>query len=201
MTILIGASGHAKVLIDILSELSMKVEELYDARPSADQIFGVPVFNEGDLIEDGQKAILAVGNNSTRKLLAEKYNLFYVSAVHPAASVSSYAQIGEGTVVMAQASINPAASVGRHCIINSGSIVEHDCLLEDFVHISPNAALAGGVTVREGAHIGIGASVIPGITIGRWATVGAGAVVISDVPDFATVVGVPARQISTRHDR
>ena len=68
-------------------------------------------------------------------------------------------------------------------IINSGAIIEHDCIIEDFVHISPNAAIAGGVKIGEGTHIGIGACVIPGITIGKWATIGAGTVIINDVPD------------------
>ena len=67
--------------------------------------------------------------------------------------------------------------------------------MEDFVHISPNAALAGSITVGEGTHIGIGASVIQGIKIGKWATIGAGAVIIRDVPDFATVVGNPGKII------
>ncbi len=67
--------------------------------------------------------------------------------------------------------------------------------LEDFVHISPNVAIAGGVKIGEGTHIGIGACIIPGITIGKWVTVGAGAIIIKDVPDFAVVVGNPAKII------
>jgi acetyltransferase EpsM len=71
-------------------------------------------------------------------------------------------------------------------------------VIADFVHISPNATLSGNVKAGEGSHIGAGATIIQGITIGKWCTVGAGAVVIKDVPDYATVVGVPARVINIK---
>ncbi len=85
--------------------------------------------------------------------------------------------------------------VGKHCIINSNASVDHDCILEDFVHISPNATLCGGVFVGKCSHIGAGAVIIPGKRIGKNAIVGAGAVVISDIPDNAVAVGNPARVI------
>jgi sugar O-acyltransferase (sialic acid O-acetyltransferase NeuD family) len=96
---------------------------------------------------------------------------------------------------MAGVSINSGVNVGKHSIINTNSCIDHDCVLNDFVHVSPNAALAGSVTVGEGTHIGISACVIQGIKIGTWATIGAGAVVVDDVPDYAVVVGNPARII------
>lgn len=89
----------------------------------------------------------------------------------------------------------PEAQIGRHYIINTGAVVEHDCKLADFIHVYPNASLAGNVSVGVGTHIGIGATVIQGIKIGQWATIGAGAVIIEDVPDFAVVVGVPGKTI------
>ena len=101
---------------------------------------------------------------------------------------------------MANAAINPGAEIGKHCIINTASIVEHDCKIADFVHISPNASLAGNVTVEEGAHIGIGSSIIQGVTIGKWAVIGAGSVILKNVPDFATVVGNPGRVIKINKD-
>ena len=66
-------------------------------------------------------------------------------------------------------------------------------MIEDFVHISPNAALAGNILVKKGAHIGLGANVIQGITIGENAIIGAGTVVLTDVPNNAVVVGNPGR--------
>ncbi|WP_449398442.1 hypothetical protein [Chryseobacterium wanjuense] len=94
--------------------------------------------------------------------------------------------------------INAIVKVGRHCIVNTNASIDHDCILEDFVHISPNVALGGNVYVGEGTHVGIGVNVIQGITIGKWCTIGAGAVIISDVPDGCTVVGNPGRIIKSK---
>ncbi len=93
--------------------------------------------------------------------------------------------------------INVDTKIGKHCIINTAASIDHECVLEDFVHISPNATLSGGVYVGEGTHIGSGAVIVPNIKIGKWATIGAGAVIIRDVPDYATVVGNPGRIIKT----
>ena len=194
--ILIGASGHAKVILDLLIQNKEQVDEILDANPPATELFGVPVKkDQGTELAEATKALIAVGNNRVRKNIAENRKMHYVSAIHPRSYVSPFASIGAGTVVMANASVNPHAVIGQHCIINTGAVVEHDCVLADYVHVSPNAALAGNVTVGEGSHIGIGAAVIQGITIGKWVTVGAGAVIIRDVPDGATVVGNPGRVI------
>jgi acetyltransferase EpsM len=83
-------------------------------------------------------------------------------------------------------------------IINSSAVVEHECRIGDFAHVSSASALAGNVTVGEGAFLGVGARVLPGRRVGAWATVGAGAVVVDDVPDGLTVVGVPARPLVRR---
>ncbi|MEZ5341272.1 MAG: DapH/DapD/GlmU-related protein [Acidimicrobiales bacterium] len=86
--------------------------------------------------------------------------------------------------------------IGRHVLINTGASVDYDNIIGDFAHISPNTTLSGHVEVGEGTHIGAGATVIPSVKIGRWCTIGAGSVVLSDIPDFATAVGVPARILS-----
>jgi acetyltransferase EpsM len=101
-------------------------------------------------------------------------------------------------VLIHQSVVQAGTVIGRHCIINTSASIDHDCVIEDFVHISPNATLSGNVRVGEGTHIGAGATIIQGITVGKWCTVGAGAVVIRDVPDYATVVGVPARVIKVK---
>ena len=100
---------------------------------------------------------------------------------------------------MANAVINAGATIGKHCIVNTAAVIEHDCILEDFVHISPNTTITGSVTVGEGTHIGAGAIVLPNIKIGNWATVGAAALVLKEVPDFATVVGNPARILNYKN--
>ncbi len=195
--ILFGASGHAKVIADILLKQGIKVDFILDDSPRVVDIFGIPVRQNNNQINN-EKCVISIGNNAIRKKISENYAFEYQTAIHPKATIAEISKIGVGTVIMANAVINPNAKIGKHCIINTGAVVEHDCKINDFVHISPNASLAGNVEVGEGTHIGIGVSVIQGIKIGKWATVGAGAVIIKDVPDFATVVGNPARVIKIK---
>lgn len=195
--ILFGASGHSKVVLDILISKGVKVNAIVDDHPKMEEIFGVAVIKTVGLTINNT-AIICIGNNKTRKKISEKYNFEYVTAIHPNAAVSQFSKIGRGTVIMANAVVNPDVLIGKHCIINTGAVIEHECILGDYVHISPNASLAGNVSVGEGSHIGIGAAVIQGIKIGRWATIGAGTVVIKNVPDFATVVGNPGKIIKIK---
>jgi acetyltransferase EpsM len=97
--------------------------------------------------------------------------------------------------------INAGTIVGKHCIINTAAVVEHDCIIEDFVHVSPNGTICGGVKIGEGTHIGAGATVIPNVTIGKWCVIGAGAVVTESIPDFSLVVGVPGKVVRKLADR
>lgn len=190
-----GASGQGKVIASILeANETAGIEGFLDDNPTRDTLFGLPV-HHANVISDYQKTeiIIAVGNNATRKKIAERLQSNYFNAIHPSSAVCSTVIIGEGTAVMPQAVVNADAVIGSHCIINSGAVVEHDCILDDYVHISPNAALAGNVSVGEGTHVGMGALVIPQMQIGKWVTIGAGAVIIDNVPDYAVVVGNPGR--------
>jgi sugar O-acyltransferase (sialic acid O-acetyltransferase NeuD family) len=194
---LYGASGHCKVVIDIITTVGeSKIRGILDDNPKLHSIYGIPVFNTKDFETfDDKNLIITIGDNRIRKNIAENISAFYKTAIHPKSTVSSYAKISEGTVVMAKAILNPDAIIGKHCIINTGAVIEHDSILDDFVHISPNATLAGNVQIGEGTHIGIGALVIQGVKIGKWVTIGAGAVIIKDIPDYAVVVGNPGKII------
>ncbi len=191
-----GASGHAKVVIEIAERLSYSIGGLVDADPAIQQLLDYPV-NTPFVINADDKWIIGIGNNNIRRKIAEGENRIYATLCHPSANISSRAQIGEGTVVMAGVSINSEVRIAKHCIINTNASIDHDCNIADYVHISPNVALAGDVSVGQGTHIGIGACVIQGIKIGKWCTIGAGAVVIRDVPDGARIVGNPARSIKS----
>lgn len=194
--ILYGGSGHCKVIIDILQNATIIIDCVLDDNATSETILGCKIFNASAFaLDEKSNLILSIGNNKVRKALSQKLKVNYTKALHPKAIISKFASIDVGTVVMAGAIINPDVKIGKHCIINSGAIIEHDCFIDDFVHISPNASLAGNVTVGEGTHFGIGAVVIQGIKIGKWATIGAGTVIIKDIPDFAVVVGNPAKVI------
>jgi acetyltransferase EpsM len=197
MIYLYGASGHAKVVIEILEQQKKIISGLLDIDLSKKSVFQYPVFQKipDNISEKEAKMIICVGENITRKKIAGNVLADFETAIHPSANISSRSSIGEGSVIMASVSVNSDTMVGKHVILNTNCSVDHDCILEDYVHISPNAALAGNVVIGEGTHVGIGACVIQGIKIGKWATVGAGTVIIKDVPDFAVVVGNPGKII------
>lgn len=191
-----GASGHSKVIIEIVNSIGGSVQTIFDDDENISEVLNHSVIHSFPEVALNSGTVIAIGNNRIRKSVAKVFKgKIEKVLIHSAASVSESVKIGRGTVVMANASINAETIIGEHCILNTGSTVEHDCEIGDFVHISPNAALAGGVIIGEGSHIGIGAVVIPGIKIGRWVTIGAGAVIIKNIPDFATVVGNPGKII------
>ncbi|WP_343672651.1 acetyltransferase [Chitinophaga sp.] len=196
MIYLYGASGHAKVILEILEQQGNKVAGLFDDNQALHSLWEYEVNRYAP--EWNSKItgmLIALGNNRARRQIAEQLNVPFIKGIHPAATVSGRAVLGNGTVVMAGVTINADAVIGRHCIINTNASVDHDCILEDYVDISPNVALCGGITIGEGTHIGAGAVVKPGIMIGRWATIGAGTVVIRDVPDSAVIVGNPGKEM------
>ena len=193
--ILIGASGHAKVISDILSLSDVNVSAYYDDR-NIEFFNSIKVLSPINTIPEKSVAIIAIGDNRIRKSISfTHHNLNYKTAIHPKSVIDNSASIGLGSVVMASTTINNSTTIGKHCIINTSSSIDHDCVLEDFVHISPGAVLCGGIHVSEGAHIGAGVVVCPNIKIGKWATIGAGAVIINDIPDYAVVVGNPGKII------
>lgn len=197
--ILFGASGHCKVVIDILQCNQEVITAIVDDNPKMPTLLGIQVEHSENFIQqEHQKCIVAIGDNAIRKQIVQRIGGDFHLAIHPKAIVSSYSKIGGGTVLMPGAIVNTDAIIGEHCIINTAAVVEHDCILEDYVHLSPNVSLAGGVIIGEGTHVGIGAKVIQGIKIGKWATIGAGAVIIKDVPDYAVVVGNPGRIIKSK---
>jgi len=194
--IVIGASGHASVIIEIMEVLEIPVELIYDADESKGQLLSYNVSHSTDFIGTSSEQVIAIGNNRVRKLLAERFKGPFAKAlIHPSAIISETAVIGKGTVVMPGAIVNANARIGNHVIINSGVVIEHDCVIEDYVHISPNAALAGNVTVNNGSQVGIGASVVQGVIIGANSMIGAGAAVTTNIPENCTAVGVPAKPI------
>ena len=195
--VIIGAGGHGKVIADSAWKNGYTNICFVDDNATGD-VMGFPIIGtsiEIERLNDGNTDfVIGIGNNATRKLIAEKYDVNFVTLVHPSAQIGVNVSIGKGTVVMAGAVINPCAMVGEHCIINTGAIVEHDNVIEDYAHISPNAALGGTVRVGECTHIGIGATVKNNTEICSDCTIGAGAVVVKNIKEPGTYVGVPIRK-------
>lgn len=198
--IVFGASGHGKVIIEILESMGESRIEVWDDAPKPPMWeYEVQLPAEtGKAIAD--QMVISIGVNEIRKKVAERFaaSVKFGVAVHTSAHVSKRAEVGEGTVIMANATVNADTKIGRHCIVNTCASIDHDCVLGDFSHVSPNATLSGDVHIGEGTHLGAGASVIQGVRIGKWCTIGAGTVVIKDIPDYATAVGNPARIIKVK---
>lgn len=193
---LFGASGHGKVVLEVLESQENHVIAFLDDYPLSKEMLGISVFDTSRIKEFlSRKFIISIGVNTIRKRISKQFKLEYTIGVHHKSIVSKSVEIEEGTVVMAGAVINAATKIGKHCIINTNAVVEHDCDIANFVHISPNATITGNTIIGEGTHVGAGASIIPNLNIGRWVTIGAGAVVLKDVPDYAVVVGNPAKII------
>jgi sugar O-acyltransferase (sialic acid O-acetyltransferase NeuD family) len=204
-TFVYGASGHGKVVADIL--LSCKSSTLRGFIDDNDGlrgtlVLGLPVLGNSKWLQERARSglsiyvALGIGDNSIRKRVAEgcrDIGIEMATIVHPSAHVSTFANIGSGSVVMAQAAINPGASIGEGVIVNTSSSIDHDVVMGDFSHAAPNSCMGGNSRLGRLSHLGLGASVIQGVTIGERTVIGAGAVVVRDIPDDVVAVGVPAR--------
>lgn len=198
--VIIGASGHGKVIADIVLQSGDEVLGfLDDGKRSGDSVLGFPVLGAvSDYVNYPEAAfVIAIGNAKVRERIAEEMGAVrWYTAIHPRACVSDLSvKIGEGTVIMANAVVNPAVKIGRHCILNTASVVEHDNRLGDYVHISVGAKLAGTVTIGQRSWVGIGAVVSNNLTVCADCVVGAGAAVVKNIEEAGTYVGVPARRI------
>ena len=199
---LYGASGHAKVIIEILENSGIPVNGLIDDNEKITNLLGYKcnTFNS-NIIKGDSLIVISIGNNAIRKNIADKLkNAKIGTIIDNSAVVSRRAEIGIGTVIMPGAIINSSTIIGNHSIINTNASIDHECIIGDFVHISPGVSLAGNVSIGEGSHIGTGANIIPNIKIGKWCIVSAGAVIIKDIPDYSVVVGNPGRIIRTIKD-
>ncbi len=199
--VVIGAGGHAKVVMDaLLRAFGDQVEAVFaDDNPALagslllERAVQVPIPVR---LAPGDRVHVAIGDNRVRQRLAERLaagsaNLLRI--VHPDASVSRFAEIDEGVFIAARAVVGPGSQVAAGTIVNHGAVVDHDCRVGAFSHVAPTATLGGGVRVGCRVLVGSGAVVRPGVVIGDDAVIGAGAVVVADVAAGVQVVGVPAR--------
>ena len=200
--IIIGAGGHGKVIADIIIKSGDKVVGFLDdnleiGTKVIEQYVIIGKVNDCIKLQEDKSLlfIIAIGNNYIRKNIYEKYKLNYYTAIHPAAIIGMQVNIGEGTVVMANACINSNTTIGKNCIINTGAIIEHDNIIKDYVHISPNATLCGTVNVGVYTHIGASATIKNNIGICGDCIIGAGAVVVKDINQDGIYIGIPAKKI------
>lgn len=198
--IIIGASGHGKVVADIAIDAGYTIVGFIDdnKKTHGRSICGVKVLGGIDICEKYNaecEFIIAIGNNKIRKKISEKYDLRWSTLTHSSACIGTDVEIKEGTVIMPNVVINASTRIGRHCIINSGAVVEHDSVIGDYVHISPGAALGGTVTVGDESHVGIGVCVRNNLNISSKCILGAGTVVVKNIVEEGVYVGCPADKL------
>lgn len=195
--IIVGAGGHGKSIADNALKNGY-VDICFVDDNATDHCMGFPIIGkiaDTEKLNDGKTDfIIAIGNNATRKEIAEKYDVNWVTIIHPSVQIAANVSIGKGTVVMAGTVINACATIGNHCIINTSAIVEHDNKIGDYAHISPGVNLGGTVHIGEQTHIGIGATIINNVCICNHCNIGAGTVVVQNITDGGTYMGVPARK-------
>lgn len=210
--LLFGASGHAKVIIDIVEkENKYQIVGLVDDfAPVGKEVLGYKVigtvqqlssvFTEHTIFG----GVVAVGDNALRKQMVERIKdmipeFVFVSVMHASAQVGKNVSIGEGTVLMAGSIVNSQSILGKHCIINTKASVDHDGVLGDYSSLAPAVTLAGTCTVGSMSAVCLGANVIQGISIGKETVIGAGSLVLENIPDSVLCYGVPAVVIRSRN--
>ena len=202
--IILGAGGHAKVIIDLLRAGGRyMIVGLLDADPSPRTVLGVPVIDADSALprirrEGVAHAFVAVGENGARATLAQNVissGFELINAVSPAAVLAPSTRIGSGVAIMPGAVINADSTVSDLAIVNTGASIDHDGNIGYCAHVGPGCAIAGNVSIGRLAFLGVGVSVIPGISVGERAIIGGGACVVRDIPPGVLARGVPARVV------
>lgn len=195
--IIIGASGHGRVVADIAKKCGYEDIIFLDSDPTITSCSGYPVLGQDSMANQLKGDLfIAVGNGQIRKKLMEREaGRVFPVLIHPSAIVADDVKIEDGSVVMAGAVINPGAKIGKGVIINTCASVDHDCVVSNYSHISVGAHIAGTVEIGECTWIGAGATVSNNVHICDNCMIGAGSVVIKNIDEPGTYVGVPARKI------
>ena len=206
--IIIGASGHGKVIADIAKLNGYTDIAFLDDDMNKTECNGYPVIGsvaDAQIFSDSS-FIVAIGNAKLREQIQKSLmnkGLSVVTLIHPKAVIGEKVTIGIGSVIMAGAVINSATTIGEGCIINTCASVDHDCNIANYVHVSVGSHIAGTVTIGERTWIGIGATVSNNISITIDCMIGAGAVVVGNITTKGTYMGVPSKMkiINTSSNR
>jgi sugar O-acyltransferase (sialic acid O-acetyltransferase NeuD family) len=198
---IVGYSGHAYVIIDILLNAGRLVTAYCDSEEKSLNPYHLTYLGkESEVINKLKKFdyFACVGHNGIREKIHNQLSQYLgnpINAIHPSAVISASVKMGNGIMIAANSTINPLSELGIGVICNTSSSIDHECIIGDFVHIAPGAVLCGNVKVGRSSFIGANSVIRQGITIGNNVIIGAGTVVIKDIPDNTTVIGNPARKL------
>jgi sugar O-acyltransferase (sialic acid O-acetyltransferase NeuD family) len=205
--VILGAGGHAREVLWSFEEQN-KVERTWEVLGFIDEdvsnkgktMCNLPVLGGFGWFEKTAshdvRIISGVGDCKTKRQFAEKaerLGLRFCSIVHPSVLISTYVEVGEGTVIAAGSIITTQVRIGRHVTVNVDCTISHDVIIDDYCTLAPGCHISGNVKLGKGVDFGTCATVIQGRSVGPWSKIGAGAVVIDDIPENVTAVGVPAR--------
>jgi sugar O-acyltransferase (sialic acid O-acetyltransferase NeuD family) len=201
--ILVGYSGHAYVVAETVLDNGFDIIGYSDKGKVDFDPYNLPYLGferENDFVGWLKEIpfVLGIGDNKLRQNIAnliEDKGKEIQTIIHKTANISMNATIGTGSFINKNVSVNSLVRIGKNVILNTGCIVEHECVLQDAVHIAPGAVLAGNVTVGERTFVGANSIIKQGIVIGKDVIIGAGSVVITNIPDGKKVVGNPGRII------
>jgi len=209
--VIVGSSGHSKVIIDIFEKMpNMEILGLIDAyRSKGEKTLGYEILGSEDILKElldedpSIKIFVAIGDNWIRKVVVEKIiglvpKINFVSAIHPESMIGKKVKMGKGVAIMGGRIVNSDSIVGDFCIINTNSSLDHDCLMEEYSSLAPNAITGGNVKVGKFSAILISATIKHGLSLGNHTVVGAGSVVLNSFGDNAIVYGMPAKEIRKR---
>jgi sugar O-acyltransferase (sialic acid O-acetyltransferase NeuD family) len=201
--VIFGAGGHAVSVAETARACGYDIAAFIDRQPHRPELLGIPVRSEPP--SHSRVFAIAIGGNTDR--LATHQHLLeafpecqYPPLIHPSASISTFATIGAGTVVLQGAVVGSAAVLGRFCIVNSNASIDHEGVMHDFSSLAPAATCGGRVTIGDRGTISIGAVVHQGVTVGADSILGAQSYLNVDLPPGVVAYGIPARIVRSRDD-
>jgi sugar O-acyltransferase (sialic acid O-acetyltransferase NeuD family) len=204
---IVGYSGHAFVIIDILLSAGRLVTAYCDQEEKSSNPYHLSYLGkESEVIHQlkNYDFFACVGHNGIREKIHTQLSQYLgnpINAIHPSAVISASVRMGDGVMIAANATLNPMVEIGRGVICNTSSSIDHECVIGDFAHIAPGAVLCGNVNIGRSTFVGANSVIRQGITIGNNVTIGAGTVVVKDIPDNAMVIGNPGRQMVKKSSR
>jgi len=207
--IIIGSSGHAKVVLDIFEKMIQHeiIGFIDNNKQTGEIVLGYPVLGDEEILnnhkaEDTQ-LFIAIGDNCTRQKVRDRINTHFpkfsfATAIHPTAAIGKEVKIGQGTAIMAGAIINPCCIIGEFCLINTKASLDHDSVMNNFSSLAPGVTTGGNVEIGASSAIGIGASIMHGVKIGSEVVIGGQSFVNKKIDDFSVCYGIPAKSIRKR---
>jgi len=209
--VIIGASGHGGVVLDCIEKEGKynvvgfidsfkKIGISQNGYPVLGTEFDLPYIMSAYNVQGG---IIAVGDNWSRKLLADRItsiipDFIFIKSIHPSAIIAKNVIVGRGTVIMPGAVINSGSVVGNFCIINTNSSLDHDGIIGDYSSLAPRASTGGNLILGCFSAVCLGVNIIENIEIGDHSVVGAGALVVNHIPSKVVAFGAPAKIMRKR---